>query len=351
MSARGGMVRGAVYALLSALAFGVTPPLIGRFAGTARPWESAALLYAGAALVALTSLARSTRERRITWADGARIAVAAVLGATLAPAAFVWGIKQGGALGASLALTLESAFTVAIARLVFHEHLGRRVIVAAALIAAGAGSLLLGAPAGMAGALGLAAVAAATLLWAIDNAVTGTVADADPGAVVFAKCAAGAAGSALLALLTREPLPAPPATLALLAIGAVGYGASLLWYVRAQRSFGVARTASVFAAAPFVGAALALALGERGGGIAFVFGAAAIAAGVWLHISEQHEHEHRHAPLEHEHAHRHDDEHHADHEHTEPIVGWHNHAHVHRPLVHAHPHAPDLHHGHDHGHE
>jgi drug/metabolite transporter (DMT)-like permease len=341
-------LRGAVYALLSALAFGVTPPLIARVAGTAGPWESAALLYAGAALVALTALGASTRERRITASDAARIGVAAVLGATLAPGAFVWGIRTGGALGASLALTLESAFTVAIARLVFHEHLGRRVIVAAVLIGAGGATLLLGAPAGRPGALGLAAVAAATLLWAIDNAVTGTVADADPAAVVFAKCAAGAAGSALLALVTREPFPAPAAALALLAIGAVGYGASLLWYVRAQRSFGVARTASVFAAAPFVGAALALALGERGGGIAFVCGAAAVAAGVWLHVSEQHAHEHRHAALRHEHAHRHDDEHHADHEHPETVVGWHNHPHAHRSLVHAHPHAPDLHHGHGH---
>ncbi|HYZ16465.1 MAG TPA: EamA family transporter [Candidatus Acidoferrum sp.] len=340
--------RGAAYALLSALAFGISPPLIARFGGAAGPWQSAALLYCGAALVALTSLRAPARERRISTSDGTRIGLAAILGATLAPAAFVWGIRQGGALGASLALTLESAFTIAIARLVFHEHLGRRVIAAAVLIAAGATTLLFGAPAGPAGALGLAAVAFATLLWAIDNAVTGTVADADPGAVVFAKCAAGASGSALLALATREPFPGAAPALALLATGAVGYGASLLWYVRAQRSFGVARTASVFAAAPFVGAALALAFGERGGGIAFACGAAAIGVGVWLHVSEKHEHVHRHAPLEHEHAHRHDDEHHADHEHAATIAGSHNHPHTHRMLVHAHPHAPDLHHGHGH---
>ena len=64
-----------------------------------------------------------------------------------------------------------------------------------------------------------------------------------------------------------EPLPHPMAALALLAIGATGYGLSLRLYLLAQRAFGAARTGSVFAFAPFIGAALAVALGDRRAGL------------------------------------------------------------------------------------
>ena len=67
----------------------------------------------------------------------------------------------------------------------------------------------------------------------------------------------------MLALVWREPLPSLAAALALVAVGAAGYGLSLRFYLLAQRAFGAARTGSVFAFAPFIGAALAVALGDR----------------------------------------------------------------------------------------
>jgi ABC-type nickel/cobalt efflux system permease component RcnA len=162
------------------------------------------------------------------------------------------------------------------------------------------------------------------------------------------KSATGIAGSLAVALLTREPLPAPLAAVALLTTGAIGFGASLRWYLLAQRSFGVARTASLFAIAPFAGSAIAYALGERvAAGLPFALASVLIAAGVALHLSERHEHPHRHAALSHEHAHTHDDAHH-DHVHDALPVGPHSHGHRHVTLVHAHPHAPDVHHIHDH---
>ena len=93
--------------------------------------------------------------------------------------------------------------------------------------------------------------------------------------------------------------------------GAVGYGLSLLCYLRAQALVGAARTASVFAAAPFVGSAVALALGAPWPGVAFGAAAALMLVGVWLHASERHAHRHRHEPMRHEHIHTHDDGHHA----------------------------------------
>jgi hypothetical protein len=138
--------------------------------------------------------------------------------------------------------------------------------------------------------------------------------------------------------------PLRPA-LVLLVCGATGYGLSLRLYLTAQRRIGAARTGSVFALAPFVGASVAIAFGDRALDWLTALAAALFGFGVYLHASEHHEHEHHHDPVEHDHPHRHDDGHH-DHTHDPPVGGEHSHAHRHGALVHSHEHAPDLHHDH-----
>jgi drug/metabolite transporter (DMT)-like permease len=301
------MMRGALLAIASAVAFGATTPLIGHFGAHLGPWTVAALLYFGAAIVTLPA-ARSAGP--IARSEFRRIALTGVIGAMFAPAALTWGIARTGALSASLVLSLEAIFTVAIAASIFHEHVGKRVVIAAVLIAAGAAVLVAAGGNTTFGALGIAAVALATLLWAIDNAITGTITGANPNAVVVLKSATGVAGSVAAALLARETPPGLPAALALTAIGALGFGVSLRWYLLAQRTFGVARTASLFSIAPFAGSAIAFALGERAAaGPLFALAAVLIGAGVALHLGERHEHPHRHGSLIHSHPHAPDAEH------------------------------------------
>jgi drug/metabolite transporter (DMT)-like permease len=194
---------------------------------------------------------------------------------------------------------------------------------------------------------GLLAVLLATLAWGIDNSLSRAVAERDPGQVVFAKAALGAAASTLLALLSIEPMPSVAAALGLFFVGATGYGLSLRLYLLAQRAFGAARTGSVFAFAPFIGAGLAVALGDRSAGGMTVAGATLMLAGVGLHLAEAHQHEHAHGALEHEHSHRHNDGHH-DHQHHPMPDGPHSHRHRHAPMRHTHPHVPDAHHLHRH---
>lgn len=181
----------------------------------------------------------------------------------------------------------------------------------------------------------------------MDNTLSRALAERDPGQVVMAKAGLGAAATTVLALAFGEPLPSATAALALFAIGASGYGLSLRFYLLAQRAFGAARTGSVFAFAPFIGAAFAVALGERSTGGLMALGSALMLAGVVLHLAESHGHEHEHEALEHEHAHRHDDDHHGHHHATMP-AGAHSHRHSHETMRHAHGHVPDAHHGHRH---
>jgi drug/metabolite transporter (DMT)-like permease len=194
---------------------------------------------------------------------------------------------------------------------------------------------------------GLLAVLLATAAWGVDNTLSRALAERDPGQVVLAKAILGAVTTALLAIAFEEPAPAVGAAVALLVVGATGYGVSLRFYLLAQRAFGAARTGSVFAFAPFIGAALAVALGDRSASGVMAAGGLLMLTGVVLHLAESHGHEHEHGAIDHEHAHRHDDGHH-DHVHVPMPDGTHSHAHRHAPMRHTHPHVPDAHHLHPH---
>jgi drug/metabolite transporter (DMT)-like permease len=181
----------------------------------------------------------------------------------------------------------------------------------------------------------------------VDNTLSRGVAERDPGQVVLAKAALGASVTSAIAFAWGEPPPAWPAALALLAVGATGYGLSLRFYLLAQRQFGAARTGSVFAFAPFIGALGAFALGERSVSGLLLAGGVLMVAGVLIHLAEDHSHTHDHEALDHEHAHTHDDGHHL-HRHEPMPAGPHSHPHLHSQLHHSHPHVPDAHHKHRH---
>jgi drug/metabolite transporter (DMT)-like permease len=272
----------------------------------------------------------------------------AFFGAVIGPVALAWGLQRTSGTSASLMLTLEALFTAVLAWRLYHETMDRRVWAAMALLLAGGIVLILDQQRGGGMQLwGLLAVAVATAAWGVDNTLSRGLAERDPSQVVMVKGALGATATALLALGFGEPLPSLAAALGLFAIGATGYGLSLRFYLLAQRAFGAARTGSVFAFAPFIGAALALMLGDRSASGMMALGSALMLAGVVLHLAESHGHEHAHEALEHEHAHRHDDGHH-NHRHQPMPVRAHSHRHRHEPLHHAHPHVPDVHHAHRH---
>jgi drug/metabolite transporter (DMT)-like permease len=338
-------------ALLAAALFGISTPLVQQFGVGLGAFSTAALLYAGAAAVGLLSRQPVEREARLRRGDLPRLLAMAGFGAVVGPVALVWGLQNTSGTSASLMLTLEALFTAVLAWRLYRETMDGRVWAAMALLLAGGMALVLdqGLSSGPGGAQlwGLLAVLLATAAWGVDNTLSRALAERDPGQVVMVKCLLGSSATVLMAVAWGEPWPSAGAALALLAIGATGYGLSLRFYLLAQRAFGAARTGSVFAFAPFIGAALAVALGDRSFSGLMVLGSVLMLAGVVLHLAESHGHEHAHDELDHEHAHRHDDGHH-NHSHDLMPTGEHSHPHRHKPLRHAHAHVPDAHHGHLH---
>ena len=341
-------LRGGLWALLAAALFGISTPLVQRAGVGLGAFGTAALLYAGAAAMGMLSRRPIEREARLARGDLPRLLAMAGFGAVVGPVALAWGLQHTSGTSASLMLTLEALFTAVLAWRLYHEAIGARVWMAMALLLSGAAVLVLDqGRSGGAQLWGLLAVLLATAAWGVDNTLSRALAERDPGQVVLAKALLGAAATGVLAVVSGESMPAFGAALALFAIGASGYGLSLRFYLLAQRAFGAARAGSVFAFAPFIGAALAVALGDRSAGALMALGSGLMLAGVLLHLAESHAHEHEHEALEHEHAHRHDDGHH-DHVHDTMPAGEHSHRHPHRPLRHVHPHVPDAHHAHRH---
>ncbi len=155
-------------------------------------------------------------------------------------------------------------FTALLARAIYRESMGRRVVVALSLMVVAASFLTISAAATVRwSALGALAVGGASLAWALDNVLTRPLAESDPVLIVMAKSSLGAALTAGVAFAVHERLPATVPTVALLACGATGYGFSLRCTLLAQRRIGAARTASIFALAPFVGAALSWLVGAQ----------------------------------------------------------------------------------------
>lgn len=344
------MLAGTWLAILAALSFGLTTPFVERAGRATGPFTTAALLYAGACASALLlGRVAPSPGAPLGRAQLARLALIALFGAAIAPSLLAWGLQRAGATTGSLLLNMEAAFTVLLARAFYREHIGRRAAFAVAFMGLGGVVLTLDAlrSAGFhpAGAL---AVAGATLAWALDNTLTRRLSEHSPVAVVAGKGALGAALTTALALAAQEPIPNAGATVVLLACGATGYGASLRLYLLAQRRIGAARTGSIFALAPFAGAALAWLLGERSAGALTAWAAALFALGICLHATERHRHRHLHPAVTHDQPHQHDDGHH-DHDHDPPVAGEHSHAHSHAQIEHDHEHSDDVHHQHDHG--
>jgi len=340
-------------ALLAAMLFGVSTPLAKALLAGVSAQVLAGLLYLGSGLgLAIFRLARPpgghAAEAPITRRDLPWLAGAIAAGGMIAPVLLLAGLTRTPASTTALLLNLEGAFTALLAWVLFRENVDARILLGMASIVAGGVLLSWGgdvSPSGLAGPL---LVACACFGWAVDNNLTQKVSAGDPVQIASAKGLIAGAVNVTLGLLLGGSLPPAARLAAALVVGLAGYGISLVLYVRAMRDLGTARTGAYFALAPFVGAAVGLALFAEPLTWRFALAAALMGLGLWLHLSERHEHAHAHEELEHTHRHMHDEHHRHTHGPEDPPGEPHSHPHRHQSMVHAHPHYPDIHHRHGH---
>lgn len=343
---------GPAFALIAAALFGISTPFAKLLGADLNAFLLAGLLYLGSGSgLAVWWYARRGRGPRaeavLQRADIPWMAAVVLFGGILGPSLLMLGLQSTSGSAASLLLNLESLATMLIAWLVYRENVDRRLFLGAMAILAGAVLLSWDFNAiSLSG--GAVLIAAACTCWGIDNNLTRKLSGSDPVQIAMIKGLAAGATNTLLGMAAGATWPTVTQVAATEALGFIGYGVSLVFFVRALRDLGAARTGAYFSAAPFVGALIAIPLFSEPVSIALAVAAMMMAFGVWLHLTEKHEHWHEHELTTHEHSHVHDAHHQHDHAPGDPAGAPHTHVHTHLPLRHRHPHFPDLHHRHDH---
>ncbi|GEM_PF-31427 len=337
-----------VWCLVAAALFGASTPFAGALLDDIDPWFLAGLLYLGAALATLPfSFRGGSSQARWSGRNVRALGGAVFFGGIAGPVLLLFGLQQVSLSAASLWLNLETVATSILALVLFRESIDRTTWLALALIT-GAG-VVLAVPFDPGTTTGALLIAAACVCWGLDNNFTSVIDGWTPtqstavkGLVAGGVNLAIGRGDSIWVLRDWEIIGTA------LVVGALGYGASIVLYIRGAQQLGASRSQLLFATAPFAGVAVAVLLFGESLTWPVVVGGALMAGGLVLLQREQHGHVHRHDAVMHTHRHRHDDGHHDhDHDGVDPR-GWHTHEHGHDAVEHEHPHRPDLHHRHVH---
>ena len=346
---------GIVYALAAAALFGASTPLSKLLLGSVDPWLLAGLLYLGSGsglslwlLLASRLTGKHSTEASLKRADLPWLAGAILFGGVAGPVLLMMGLASTPAASASLLLNLESVLTALLAWFVFKENFDRRIALGMAFITGGGVLLSWTGDTGCRGSVGCAG----------DRRCVPRLGDRQqphPQGVGREphpdRRRQGAGGG------RREPGPRPCRRVALAGRpdrpgcrcgGPAGVRGEPDVLRAGPAAFGDRPHGAYFSLAPFVGAAMSLAIFQDGLSIRFGIAAALMGVGVWLHLTERHEHEHTHEPMEHDHSHVHDEHHRHEHSPDDPPGEPHSHPHRHEAMTHTHAHYPDIHHRHEH---
>jgi len=250
---------------------------------------------------------------------------------------------------ASILLNFEAVSTAVIAGLFFREYIGKKVIIAISILTIASLILTFDLSGSFGISWGALLVLLACVLWGIDNNLTRNISSKDPMTIVIIKGISAGLFSLLLSIVLRNRLPDAVNVLSGLTLGGLCYGISLILFILTLKDIGSSRAGALFAAAPFIGAAISFVMFANRPSLNFLVSVPLMVFGTFLLFKESHEHQHKHEPVDHEHVHTHDDEHHGhSHENGVPESISHSHLHHHGSIVHFHNHLPDIHHRHDH---
>jgi len=341
--------------MMSALLFGISPPLAKLLVRDIPPIALAGLLYLGAFVgLSLWSIGSgkmitgdNNRASSLDRNDFRWLAGATITGGILAPISMMMGLKLVSGFSASLLLNLEGVATAMIAVFVFNENAGKRLWVALACMTVAGVFLTWDSSQSRFVPLGPLLLVFAMACWGVDNNLTRNLSDKDPVQVAQVKGLVAGIVSLSLALMVGMKIPLDLTTVFALLLGAFSYGASLVFFIKALEGLGSSRTGAFFSLAPFIGAVVSLIILREWIGWVMFPATGLMIIGAWLIASEKHSHLHRHESATHIHLHNHGEMHHL-HKHSGVVSEPHVHDHRHVEQAHTHVHWPDTHHRHRH---
>jgi drug/metabolite transporter (DMT)-like permease len=336
-------------ALISALLFGISIPLMKQIIDVASPFKLAGLLYLGAATGTAPFYYRKSSATGIRSVRGKGryyLSGAIVFGGIIGPVLLMLGLKFALASSVSLWLNLELVATAILGVVLFREQLSLYgwTGVAGTLFA----SVLISHFETNIGFISLVFIVGACLCWGIDNHLTALIDNLNPSQSTFWKGLIAGVFNLSTGFLIEPDAIALNNVLLILLIGVFSYGLSISLYITAAQNMGAIRSQMLFGTAPFFGILISFLFFESPPTIIQITAITILSMSLIALFRDQHVHEHTHEAIEHKHWHSHDDHHH-DHGHPTP-KSWkyHSHWHRHERITHAHAHWPDLHHRHSH---
>lgn len=339
-------------ALAAAALYAVNIPLSRLLLNHAGEVMMAAFLYfgAGAGLAlygkAERLLGRPDRQEPLTGKE-LPWTIAMVLLDIAAPILLMEGIARTSPANVSLLNNFEIVTTSVIALALFHEVISAKLWLSILMVTAASMILSFEGDGAFTWNTGSLLVLGACVCWGFENNCTRMISNKSSTEIVVIKGCFSGLGSFVLALILGENMPKLPWICAILLLGFISYGLSIKLYITAQKNLGAAKTSAYYSIAPFLGAALGMALPGEKPGMRFWGAMALMIASTVLTIRDsialQHTHEHEHT---HTHEHLHGTLAHS-HEHTHR----HTHTHVHTGGSGLHEHTHDRLTEHEHLHD
>lgn len=339
--------------MISATLFGLSIPISKILVEDINPVMLAGVLYFGA-FIGLTIYSVITwrqesknkttklKKRDLPWLAGSIIS-----GGIIAPVCLMFGLTFITGFSTSLLLNLEGLTTAMIAIVFFKEYAGKRLWFALICMTIAGIFLSWDTNQGRFEIIGPVLIVISMICWGIDNNVTRNISDKDPVQIVQIKGLVAGSLSILIAVLIGTKIIWDISIIFALVLGALSYGISIVFFIKALRGLGSFRTGTFFSLGPFIGAIISIILLKEWIGWIILPATILMVIGVWLVISEKHLHIHLHEMITHAHLHTHHDLHHL-HTHSKSTTKSHTHEHTHFEAVHVHAHWPDTHHRHEH---
>ena len=282
---------GSIFALATALCFGLSVPLSKLLLDEIEPWMLAGILYLGGGLGLLPIYylrnVRSPSTDSLRQKDWGWLSASILAGGVTAPVLLTIGLTTTSATVGSLLLNFEGVFTALLAWTIFKERWRSQVFLGIVAITSGGIVLSYTEHINVGLSWGVLAILGTCGAWAMDSNLTNKIATRDPFQIALLKSGIAGLINVAIAFSIGQTLPPLPALLAALAVGFISSGLTYVCFVQALRQLGAAQTGAYFALSPFVGATISvLFLGEQITQV-LIISAILIAIGVALCLQEK----------------------------------------------------------------
>jgi drug/metabolite transporter (DMT)-like permease len=279
--------KGVVFALLSALAYGICTPLQKLLlVDDVSPIFMTAYIYLGAgvgmlAFSAVTGKLRAKDEVSLSREDAPRTIAAVVV--NVAPMILLTvGLEYSSAQSVSMLTNFEIVTTTFFAWLFFKESFDRQMVVAVVVILVSTMLVSVDDLTSISFSWGSLLVLLSCVLWGLENALTRALSSKNPFQLTTIKgFGTGLCTLAIAFLFEKPKMPLVPVILTIL-LGIFIYSAEILLYILAQRYIGGIRTSAYYGCAPFFGVALSLVIFRNQMTVMFVIALVLMVVGVIL---------------------------------------------------------------------